>query len=325
MSKNLEEITVNYQKYVLRIPLIALTAGLSTLATQKAIASEINFGDQINTQTQIGNYDKKLPKWDSTYQYSIAQRNRSLEEFCKDYPLNSRCAEQEVIDTDNNTQQTDPATDDLTQVRGDNWAILTNASTLGLGGAIVAKINPNLNARVGINAFSFDLTYEETRASYDSEVNLFNVLTALDYYPAKNSGFHASLGVVYTNNNADGVATASDIIDDVDLGAFNIAVDDLLDVNADVSTSRNFAPYIGIGWGNPIAGGLRFWANVGVMFPGSPDVDLSPNFQIDENLISDEIRQDIQEGIEEEERDIEDELEGFNIFPIVSIGLSYSF
>ena len=194
-----------------------------------------------------------------------------------------------------------------------------------MGGAIVAKINPNLNARVGINAFSFDIVYEETQASYDGEVNLFNVTTALDIYPFKNSGFYTSVGVVFNDNNADGVATASDIIEDVDLGAFDIAVDELLDVNADVSTSRNFAPYIGIGWGNPIIGGLRFWANVGVMFPGSPDVELSPDFQIDESLIPDDVSQDIQDGIEEEEQDIEDELEGFNIFPIVSIGLSYSF
>ncbi len=305
---------------------MALAAGLGTFTTQKAIASEINFGNQLNTQVKLANYSVQSATWDLRDQYTIAQRPLDLEKFCRNYPFNSRCEGQEPEAIDTDTQKTNPAPTDPSQVRsGDNWAILTNASTLGLGGALVAKINPNLNARVGINAFSFDLTYEETRASYDSEVNLFNILTAIDYYPAKNSGFHTSLGVVYNNNNADGVATASDIIEDVDLGTFDIAVDDLLDVNADVSTSRNFAPYIGIGWGNPIAGGLRFWANVGVMFPGSPDVDLSPNFQLDESLISDEVRQDIEDGIEEEERDIEDELEGFNIFPIVSIGLSYSF
>ena len=316
---------MNYQKSILRIPLIALAAGLGTISmsTQKAIASEITFGDQINTQAKIGDYNQQLPKWNSNHQYSITQRSRSLEEFCSEFPLNSRCEGQEAIET--TPEQAVPTQKNSDQIRGDNWAVLTNASTLGLGGAIVAKINPNLNARVGINAFSFDIVYEETQASYDGEVNLFNVTTALDIYPFKNSGFYTSVGVVFNDNNADGVATASDIIDDVDLGTFDIAVDELLDVNADVSTSRNFAPYIGIGWGNPIVGGLRFWANVGVMFPGSPDVELSPDFQIDQSLIPDDISQDIQDGIEEEEQDIEDELEGFNIFPIVSIGLSYSF
>ena len=210
MSKNLEEIIVNYQKSILRIPLMALAAGLGmiSISPQKAIASEINFGDQINTQSKIGDYNQQSPKWNSNHQYSIAQRSRSLEEFCSDFPLNSRCEGQEAIPTDP-AEQAAPTQNNSEQIRGDNWAILTNASTLGLGGAIVAKINPNLNARVGVNAFSFDIVYEETQASYDGEVNLFNVTTALDIYPFKNSGFYTSVGVVFNDNNADGVATVS--------------------------------------------------------------------------------------------------------------------
>ena len=315
---------MSLQNRILKISALTIASLLGALSAPQAIASEINFSDQVNTQINLGDYQAELATWDLQDIYGIAQRPLDLERFCRDYPFNSRCEGRvpEAIETEQ--EQTAPILDDKNQVRGDNWAVLTNASTLGLGGALVAKVNSNLNARVGVNAFSFDVTIEETEVSYDGQVDLFNVLTALDIYPFKNSGFYTSVGVVFNNNNADGVADAAEIVD-VDLGELNIAANELLDVNADISTSRNFAPYVGIGWGNPIAGGLRFWANLGVMFPGSPDVELSPDFQIDESLIPDDINQEITDSIEEEQEDLEDELEGFNIFPIVSIGLSYSF
>ena len=318
---------VSYKNCILGISTITLTVGLGGFTTQKAIANEINFDSQISLEPVLKKLDTDTNIWNykSPGQvYRISQKELDLDKFCVNYPFNSLCKGQsnpEPVEEEVVTPQ-----EGISERRDDdNWAIITNASTLGLGGAVVAKISPNFNARVGVNAFGFGFTYEETRATYDADANLFNVATTIDYYPFKNSGFNISTGVVFNNNNVDGVATASDIIEDVDIGAFNLDVDELLSVNADVELGRTVAPYIGIGWGNPIVGGLRFWGNLGVMFPGSPDVELSPEFQFDENLIPDDIRQEIEDELAEEEADIDDEIDSFNIFPIVSLGLSYSF
>lgn len=308
------------KKCILRISIASITVGLSTFAPQQAIASEINFNSQMAIQTTI-NHQGNYPGWNFNRSYPIAQTNLNSEKFCIDYPYNSLCEDRDTVEPVE--VETVPVSNTANADNSDNWAILTNASTLGLGGAVVAKINPHLNTRVGINAFGFDLTYDETRASYDSEVNLFNIGTTLDYYPFEKSGFNVSLGVIYNDNNADGVAVASDIVD-VDLGAFNIDVNDLLNVNAKVETSRNFAPYLGIGWGNPIAGSLRLWGNLGVMFPGSPEVELSPDFLLNQDIVPDNIKQEIQDNLDEEEESIEEDLDRFNIYPVVSIGLSYS-
>lgn len=316
---------VSSKKCILRISTITITIGISTFSTHKAIASEKKIDSQINLQPTVIDFIDESHKLNSKHQYNIAQTKLDLARFCKNYPFNSRCKDQNNLESTEEKIKSPPKTYDQSNQNEDNWAIITNASTLGLGGAVVANISPNLNARVGLNAFGFNITYEETRASYDADVNLFNVATTLDYYPFKNSGFYISPGVIYTNNNVDGVATASDIIEDVDLGGFAVDVDDLLSVNADVESGQNFAPYIGIGWGNPIAGGLRFWGNLGVMFPGSPNVELSPDFQFDENLIPNDIRQEIENELAEEENDIEDEIDRFNIYPVISLGLSYSF
>ena len=123
---------MNYQKSILRIPLMALAAGLGiiSMSAQKAIASEINFGNQINTQAKIGDYNQQLPKWNSNNQYSIAQRSRSLEEFCSDFPLNSRCEGQEAIET--TPEQAVPTPKTSEQIRGDNWAISVSYTHLTL-------------------------------------------------------------------------------------------------------------------------------------------------------------------------------------------------
>jgi len=316
---------VSSKNCILGISTIAMTIVLSAFSTQKVIADETISDTKINIKTGLISVNKKFHKSNSNHQYYIAQTQLDLESFCENYPFNSRCEEQNNTESIDEEIKPPQQTDDQTVKERDNWAVITNASTLGLGGAVVAKISPNFNARVGLNAFGFNFTFEETRASYDADVNLFNVATTIDYYPFKNSGFYLSTGAVFNNNNVDGVATASDIVEDVDLGAIEVDVDELLSVDADVELGQSVAPYIGIGWGNPIVGGLRFWGNLGVMFPGSPNVELSPDFQIDENLIPDDIIQEIDEEIAEEEADIDDEISNFNIFPIVSIGLSYSF
>lgn len=252
----------------------------------------------------------------------LAQVPLDIERFCKNYPHNSACGKETEIDRENPSSG---VSQEQKKVQTNNsWGIIPNASTLGLGGSIIRKINPQLNARIGVNAFSFELDYEEARGSYDSEVNLFNLATTLDYYPFKKSGFHTSIGAIYTKNNADGIASASSIFD-VNIGGLNIGIDDLVDVNADVKTSRNFAPYLGIGWGNPINKNWGLWANLGVMFPGSPEVDLSANYKFNEDILPEDLRQDIQDGLDQEERAIEDDLDRFNVYPVITVGLTYSF
>lgn len=291
---------------------ITTIAVVSSLFPLQAIANEISF-DSLNKgiNGDVG-------------QYYLANFNLDLEEFCRDYPYNSRCELEGMDEPELKPEEIEPTSDEETEVRDNSWAVVANASTLGFGGSIVAKIQPQLNGRVGVNAFGFGLDYEETRGSYDADVNLFNVATAIDYYPFKKSGFYTSLGVVYTDNNADGVAQASSIFD-VEVAGLDITADELLDVNADIKTSNNFAPYLGIGWGNPISGKLGFWANLGVMFPGSPEAELSPNYKVDRNLLSAEVQQEIQDSLEEEEEAIKEDLDRFNVYPIISIGLSYSF
>ncbi len=77
----------------------------------------------------------------------------------------------------------------------------------------------------------------------------------------------------------------------------------------------DLAPYVGIGWGNPLTGDQRwgFTCDFGVAFAGSPDVALSATGMV------------ASADLERERRDIEDELEDFKFYPVISISFFYRF
>jgi hypothetical protein len=83
---------------------------------------------------------------------------------------------------------------------------------------------------------------------------------------------------------------------------------------------KGAAPYIGIGWGNLIGRGRRwgFYSDFGVAFADTPDVVLrstgtsagDPAFQAD---------------LAKEERDIRNDLDDLEIYPVISVGLFFRF
>lgn len=145
----------------------------------------------------------------------------------------------------------------------------------------------------------------------------------VDYYPFKKSGFHLSAGLVFSDNSADGTATASEG-ETIEIGDSTFAADELGSVDADVSLTSDVAPYLGIGWGNPVAKNknLGFWFNLGVMLGGSPEVSLTPNFG---SAATPEIQAEINQALDREVENIEDELDFINVYPVLSLGLYYHF
>jgi len=244
--------------------------------------------------------------------YQLAQAIRDLDKFCTSFPYNSRCEGRSLPSTEVEVDK--PSTTKRTSRRRSEtsktgWAIVPEASTLGLGGSVVKKIIPQINARAGINAFGVGFDLEDTDASYEADLNLFNVSTLVDYHPFKSSGFRLSSGLVFSNNNIAGTATpsldGSEGEQTIEIGEETFNVDELASVDADLDLTSSVAPYIGLGWGNPVSGdkGLGFFANLGVILGSSPEVDITPNVA---DGVPDGIREDINEAVERETEDLED-------------------
>jgi hypothetical protein len=105
-------------------------------------------------------------------------------------------------------------------------------------------------------------------------------------------------------------------------------INELATLDADIEINNSVAPYIGIGGGNAVGEGkgLGFWWNLGVVFGGSPEVELNSNVSEETpEAIREEVEEAADNILEEEEEELEDELEFINIYPVVSLGLSYQF
>lgn len=292
---------------------------------------------------------------------SVVERTKSnhqlvqsdLKKFCQDFPYNSRCSGQpkpverspipvpvpppappegsEELEVESETQ----TEADSGQKSG--WAIVPEASTLGLGGQVVKQLTPNFNARAGINAFKLGIDVEETEFDYEGDLNLFNVSTLLDFHPVKSSGFRISGGLVFNDNNIQGSADVSEQVteelgevevDGITVNAQDLNLDGLITFDNDIELSKSVAPYLGIGGGNAVGEGrgLGFWWNLGVVFSSTPEVEINSNVS---DAVPTAVREEVEAAadrvLENEEQDLEDELDFLKVLPVLSLGVSYQF
>lgn len=194
-------------------------------------------------------------------------------------------------------------------------AIAGKAGTLGLGGELTAGITSDINARFGLNKLDFDFDDEFDDVEYDVDMDFSSVSALVDWYVFGGS-FHLTGGLLSMDHefDLDGTPTAS-----VEIGGtvYTPAQAGTLSGRAEID---GVAPYVGIGWGNPISSGRRWglYCDLGVAFTDSPDVSLSANG----TLASDPT---FQANLARERKEIEDDLEPFQFYPVISLGLYYRF
>jgi len=207
-------------------------------------------------------------------------------------------------------------------------ALGLKGSTVGLGGEATIGLLSNLNLRGGYNAFTYKDSGTESGIDYDYKLKLKSVPVLLDFHPF-GSGFRITSGIFFNNNKVTGTPkTTSGIINiggtEYDLNPYsNLIPPDFLHAKIDFRTT---APYLGIGWGNPVSKGspLTIMCDVGVIFQGKPKVSLDPNFDVAavstlpgfENIAND---------IAEEETELKDAVKDIQYYPVISLGIAYRF
>ena len=194
-------------------------------------------------------------------------------------------------------------------------AVGAKTGSLGLGGELMVNVMPDVNLRLGIGTFSFSHDEEYSDVDYDFDLDLLNYPITLDWYPF-GGDFHLSAGLVINESDfsLDSSYSGSITIGDTTYTAGEVGV-----LSGDVSFN-GIAPYIGIGWGNPFDPEKRwgFVTDLGIAFIDSPDVDLSATGTLasDAGFLVD---------LAAETADIEDDLEGFTIYPVFSASLYFRF
>ena len=196
--------------------------------------------------------------------------------------------------------------------------VSTRVGTLGIGVDVAKSITPQLNGRLGFNFGNVNTNRTDSGINYDAQLNLSSVQLFGDYYPFSSSGFRVTGGLLAQNNRF--AVTSKPSVG----GTYTIAntlyqTSDVGTLTGEYKYANSIAPYIGIGIGKSTSEGLGFNADLGVMFTGSPRVSLTAsNPTFNNNSIT-------RAQLDNQVRQTENDLKGFSVYPVLSIGLSYGF
>jgi hypothetical protein len=174
--------------------------------------------------------------------------------------------------------------------------------TTGLGADVAWSLAPTLAARLGYSGGSVDHDVS-TDVTYHGKLKLSNLNTFLDFSPL--GPFRITGGFVFNQNKFD-VHT-----DQVNGGS----------ISGTVKPGNSAAPYLGIGYGNVAGAGVNFYADLGIMFQGSPKATLTANC----GSLSAGQCSALQSQVASQQAQLEDKLKNAKYYPVLNIGLTIGF
>lgn len=208
-----------------------------------------------------------------------------------------------------------------------------HGSTLGWGLSAGYDVSESWSVRALINRldYGFERTKSNNRFKGDLELQSFGLMVDLRPF---GGGFRMT-GGMFVNGNELAVRAKGARLD---IGGRKYAGD--LDLKADF---RTFAPYFGVGYGSGQGRtGFSFVFDAGVLFQGAPNLSASGSVA-SEGLGSCRFTVDrggraalsgtegcasldtLQADIEKEHDNLSDDLDDFEMWPVVLLGVSYRF
>jgi hypothetical protein len=201
-------------------------------------------------------------------------------------------------------------------------AVGARAGTTGLGLEVAFGLTETLNARMGYAAFNYDIEIEDTDVTYDGKLKLRNPSVVLDWHPFKGS-FRLSAGLVQANTKVKGTAEPTN--DEFEFGGEVFQTDEVGEAKGRIEMGKSIAPYIGLGWGNPVDqnGRVTFMFDIGALYSGTPDVNVNATCGA---AIANTIRcTELQNAIAAEETDLKHEVDSMKWYPVVNLGFAVRF
>ena len=207
---------------------------------------------------------------------------------------------------------------------GGDAGLTVKAGTTGFGVDLTVGLGEKVNVRLSGNAFSY--TYDDAYEfddddadinvvvdSMEASLDLMTLGAFLDWHPSGGT-FRFSLGAFYNGNEGSLSAASGDTIE-IDGNTYEV---ESLDGLAEFNT---FAPYVGIGWGNAAQANTRwhFACDLGVLFHGSADISIKAT------ATDPTVQAVLNDALANEVEDIEDDVEDYIVYPVITLGLSYTF
>lgn len=186
--------------------------------------------------------------------------------------------------------------------------------TLGVGIEGSYQFTERLGLRAGFNQYDYEFEDDLDGVDFDGDLELSSFTLLGDFRPM-GGRFRITGGAVFNENAIVAVAdpTATYEIGDM---IYTQAETGVLSADTEFDS---VAPYLGLGWDFGVTDGFRINLDVGVLFQGEASVSFNSvggTLSSDATFLAD---------LEAEERLAEDDLEDYDLYPVVSIGVSYAF
>jgi hypothetical protein len=196
-------------------------------------------------------------------------------------------------------------------------AIGLKGGTLGIGGEVTMNLVPSVNVRSGFNAYNYNGSATKSDIDYKYKLKLQTIPVLLDLHPIADSGFRLTSGILINNNRV--TATGKSQLT-YKIGDQTYSAGEAGDLTGKIDFNK-VSPYAGIGWGNAVGkhSALTLSCDLGVMFQGTPEVSLnSTGGSLSSNSA-------FQAELAKEVTKLKDSTNDFKYYPVVSIGVAYSF
>lgn len=193
------------------------------------------------------------------------------------------------------------------------------AGTLGGGIELSQALSQRLAIRIAVDGYdSYSRKGTQSSIEYDATAKLQTGSLLGDWFPFAGN-FRISAGAMYNGNKVTlkGKPTGGTfVINGVTYQASDIGT---LDGQVDFNTA---APYFGIGYGRPINGGLSLTFDLGVLFQGTPKSKLSATCG---PATPAPTCSALQSDVAAQQAQMDESLSKFKYYPVVSLGLAYTF
>jgi hypothetical protein len=208
-----------------------------------------------------------------------------------------------------------------TTAQAEGLGVYINGGTTGFGLGLAGPLTESVTGRLGFATWKKTMTESDNDGNYKLDLKLQTVHMLADWYPF-DGAFRTTLGLIANGNKATLAATPNATGEYVFNGQTYTAGE--VGSYTGEMTFKSSAPYLGIGWGNPVAKNKTwgFVTDIGVMFQGAPQISSTvtcgvgipaqdcANLQADVAASTDKLVADSKD---------------YKYWPVITIGLSYNF
>lgn len=197
--------------------------------------------------------------------------------------------------------------------------------TLGIEAIYTRNLNNYFDLVLGYSTLDYDDTFtDDDRNSFEANATIEAPRIGLQFFPL---GFlNMEVGMVLGAPDISMAARPNED-DSFQIGDNSYDGDEIGYLTGNVDFANENAPYLLLGIGRNVGGGLGLSLSIGAIQYGNPSVDLRTqdcNFSFSDLQLSAACLA-LASDVEAEEREVNADLEEFELWPFARIGLTYSF